>query len=183
MSSSNISASGRLRQLPASGSSSWQGTKFQFNQRSQTDNKALMNDSRWGNMNLYQSVFVGNAFKFFIPSCIQFPQYIWIKKLWEEMLPDEYHKEERHWEQDTLYWYPCYAEAYQEVNQLKYCEGGYCPGRHGLHKRCMRTFKNPVNITRHGSVHCYESWNSWLITKETHSLSALRNVRPLVQMN
>lgn len=108
-------------------------------------------------MNLYQSVFVGNAFKFFIPSCIQFPQYIWIKKLWEEMLPDEYHKEERHWEQDTLYWYPCYAEAYQEVNQLKYCEGGYCPGRHGLHKRCMRTFKNPVNITRHGSVHCYES--------------------------
>lgn len=51
--------------------------------------------------------------KFFVLSCIQFPQVIWLEKLWEDMLPDENHKEERQREQDPCYWYPCYAEAYQ----------------------------------------------------------------------
>ena len=81
-------------------------------------------------MNVYQIVFKGDPIKFFILSCIEFPQDNGIKKFWEEILPDDNHKEERHWEQDPDYRYPCYAEAYYEVNQLKDREDGYCFGNH-----------------------------------------------------
>jgi hypothetical protein len=99
------------------------------------------------NCGLYQCVFVGNPFKFFVLSCIQFPQMIWIENLWEDILPDENHKEERHWEQDPCYRYPCYAKAYQQVNKLEDREARYCFWRDRLHKRCMRTFQNPAEVT------------------------------------
>ncbi len=94
--------------------------------KNETQNRHYKQIIQEGEVNVYQRVIVVDTFKLFILSCVQFPKVIWLKKLWEDMLPDKNHKEEWQREQDPCYWYPRNAEAYQEVNQLEDREDNNC---------------------------------------------------------
>jgi hypothetical protein len=59
---------------------------------------------------------------FLILRSIQFLKMVRVKQLGKQVLSNAYEKEERQWEQNSSYRYPCHPETDQEIYKLEECK-------------------------------------------------------------